>query len=225
MSVSRLLLSRSLSSITCPAGACGNDVCIRTKWSVTEHIKPQFRHGIHYQLCTERTPAILHLGHLGRGGLVNSFWGAHCVPVTPHSSDPATPPPPVRLLQVGVERFQCPEVLFDPEMVGVESPGIHNLIHNTVQKCDIDVRRDLYHNCLLSGGSTCFEGLPQRLLRELQALSPPSCKVRVTSPPERRYSVWIGGAILAALPTFQNMWISKDLYEEVGPDIVHKMCF
>eukprot|EP00668_Euglena_longa_P046191 GGOE01061875.1.p1 GENE.GGOE01061875.1~~GGOE01061875.1.p1 ORF type:complete len:405 (-),score=112.67 GGOE01061875.1:251-1465(-) len=133
--------------------------------------------------------------------------------------------PDGRTITLGQERFQCPEALFDPDLIGIESDGIHRLLHATIQKCDIDVRRDLYHNCVLSGGTTTFEGLPARLSRELLELAPPNCKVRLTAPTERKFSVWIGGSILAALPTFQDMWIDREQYDEVGPNIVHKKCF
>jgi actin-related protein len=42
---------------------------------------------------------------------------------------------------------------------------------------------------------------------------------------ERKYSVWIGGSILASLSTFQQMWIAKSEYDESGPSIVHRKCF
>uniref|UniRef100_A0A7S1I0N3 Actin n=1 Tax=Eutreptiella gymnastica TaxID=73025 RepID=A0A7S1I0N3_9EUGL len=133
--------------------------------------------------------------------------------------------PDGKSIKVGAPRFQCPEALFDPWKLGIESEGIHKLVHGTIKKCDIDVRRDLYHNILLSGGTTTFEGLPQRLQKELEDLAPPNAKVRIVSPPDRKYSVWIGGSVLAALPSFQDMWIEREAYDEVGPSIIHKKCF
>ena len=49
--------------------------------------------------------------------------------------------------------------------------------------------------------------------------------LQIIAPPERKYSVWIGGSILASLSTFQQMWISKQEYDEAGPSIVHRKCF
>ena len=60
---------------------------------------------------------------------------------------------------------------------------------------------------------------------QLVALAPSSMKVKIVAPPERKYSVWIGGSILASLSTFQSMWISKEEYDESGPSIVHRKCF
>jgi actin-related protein len=70
-----------------------------------------------------------------------------------------------------------------------------------------------------------FEGIAERMTKELTNLAPASMKIKVVAPPERKYSVWIGGSILASLSTFQQMWISKDEYEESGPGIVHRKCF
>jgi actin len=92
-------------------------------------------------------------------------------------------------------------------------------------KCDIDIRRDLYNNVVLSGGTTMFPGIDIRLTKELSALAPSSIKVKIVAPPERKYSVWIGGSILSSLTSFQEMWISKDEYDESGPGIVHRKCF
>ncbi len=50
-------------------------------------------------------------------------------------------------------------------------------------------------------------------------------QIKIIAPPERKYSVWIGGSILASLSTFQQMWISKEEYDESGPSIVHRKCF
>jgi len=92
-------------------------------------------------------------------------------------------------------------------------------------KCDVDIRKDLYANIVLSGGSTMYEGIADRLNKEMVALVPATMKVKVVAPPERKYSVWIGGSILASLSTFQQMWISKQEYDESGPGIVHRKCF
>jgi len=92
-------------------------------------------------------------------------------------------------------------------------------------KCDVDVRKDLYANIVMSGGTTMFGGIAERLNKEVVALAPSSMKIKVIAPPERKYSVWIGGSILSSLSTFQTMWITKAEYDESGPSIVHRKCF
>uniref|UniRef100_A0AAQ4PJG6 Actin alpha 1, skeletal muscle n=1 Tax=Gasterosteus aculeatus aculeatus TaxID=481459 RepID=A0AAQ4PJG6_GASAC len=91
--------------------------------------------------------------------------------------------------------------------------------------CDIDIRKDLYANNVLSGGTTMYPGIADRMQKEITALAPSTMKIKIIAPPERKYSVWIGGSILASLSTFQQMWISKQEYDEAGPSIVHRKCF
>ncbi|KAJ9424860.1 Actin/actin-like protein [Fusarium oxysporum] len=133
--------------------------------------------------------------------------------------------PMVRSLLLVNERFRAPEALFQPSVLGLESGGIHVTTFNSIMKCDVDVRKDLYGNIVMSGGTTMYPGLSDRMQKEITALAPSSMKVKIIAPPERKYSVWIGGSILASLSTFQQMWISKQEYDESGPSIVHRKCF
>jgi len=133
--------------------------------------------------------------------------------------------PDGQVITVGNERFRCPECLFQPNLIGKEADGVHNLTYQSILKCDIDIRRDLYTNIVLSGGSTMFPCIEKRLHKEVTALAPAAIKVKIVAPPERKYSVWIGGSILSSLSTFQDMWITKDEYDESGPAIVHRKCF
>jgi len=133
--------------------------------------------------------------------------------------------PDGQVITIGAERFRCPEVLFKPSLLGKESSGIHQLAFDSIMQCDVDIRRDLYENTVLSGGTTMFPNIAARLTKELTALAPASIKVKVVAPPERKYSVWIGGSILSSLSTFQEMWITAEEYDEAGPTIVHRKCF
>ena len=133
--------------------------------------------------------------------------------------------PDGQVMTIGNERFRAPEALFKPSMVGPEAAGIDELVYNSVLKCDIDIRRDLFSNVVLSGGTTMYPGIADRMQKELTALAPSTMKVKIVAPPERKYSVWIGGSILSSLSTFQNLWCSKQEYDESGPGIVHRKCF
>ncbi|KAI3410946.1 Actin-2 [Globodera pallida] len=117
--------------------------------------------------------------------------------------------PDGQVITVGNERFRCPEALFQVR----------------IENCHSDIRKELYANILLSGGSTMFPGIVERMQKEITALAPSTIKVKIIAPPERKYSVWIGGSIQASLTTFQQMWISKAEYDESGPSIVHRKCF
>merc|ERR1712070_652394 len=104
--------------------------------------------------------------------------------------------PDGNVITVDVARFKCPEALFQPSMLGKEAEGIHQTTFNTIMACDVDIRKDLYANIVCSGGSTMYEGLAERLNKEISALG-----------------------------TFQSMWITKQEYEDAGPSIVHRKCF
>lgn len=126
---------------------------------------------------------------------------------------------------VGNELFRAPEILFCPSFVGLECPGLHEIIHQAIMKTDVDIRKDLYANIVLEGGTSMFSGIEERILKELQALAPSTMSVKIIAPPERKYSAWIGGSILGTLSTFQQTWVSKSEYDECGPSIVHRKCF
>merc|ERR1711936_189009 len=113
--------------------------------------------------------------------------------------------PDGQVIKVGNERFRCPEALFKPHMVGnMESAGIHETTYNSIMKCDVDIRKDLYANTVLSGGTTMYPGIADRMQKEMTTLAPSTMKIKIIAPPERKYSVWIGGSILASLSTFQQ---------------------
>ncbi|KAH7560827.1 hypothetical protein JRO89_XS10G0121000 [Xanthoceras sorbifolium] len=109
-------------------------------------------------------------------------------------------------ITIAAERFRCPEVLFQPSLIGMEAPGIHETTYNSIMKCDVDIRKDLYGNIVFSGGSTMFPGITDRMSKEITDLTPSSMKIKVVAPPEKKYS----------------MWISKAEYDESGPSIVHR---
>merc|ERR1712124_88654 len=121
---------------------------------------------------------------------------------------PPLPPPPSRspmsdgqVITIGNERFRCPEALFQPSFLGMEACGIHETTYNSIMKCDVDIRKDLYANTVMSGGTTMYPGIADRMQKEITALAPSTIKIKIIAPPERKYSVWIGGSILASLST------------------------
>jgi actin, other eukaryote len=133
--------------------------------------------------------------------------------------------PDGNVLPIGNERFRCPEALFQPKHVGLESMGIHDLVFQSIRECDLGIRKDLFSNIVLAGGSTMFEGISERLTKEIEFVAPTSMKVRVIAPQERKFSVWIGGSIISSLSSFRQSWISEGEYNEFGPTMVHRKCF
>ena len=132
--------------------------------------------------------------------------------------------PDGQVITLGNERFRCPEAFFRPSLLKMESEGVHSYLFDSICKSNVDIRKNLYSNLILSGGNTLFPGIQERLQKELTKLAPSSTIIKIIAPPERKYSVWIGGSILASLSTFQQMWISKEEYNESGPEIVHRKC-
>ncbi|XP_054857754.1 uncharacterized protein LOC129344869 [Eublepharis macularius] len=130
--------------------------------------------------------------------------------------------PDGNVIKIGSQLFRAPEALFVPANIGVEAPGVHKMIFNSIMKCDIDVRRDLYGNILLSGGSTLFPGLDERIMKEMQLQVPTGISVRIIAPPERKFCVWIGASILSCLKSFKQMWVTVDDYKDFGPGVVHR---
>ncbi|XP_055256395.1 beta-centractin isoform X2 [Moschus berezovskii] len=128
-------------------------------------------------------------------------------------------------LNVGPARFRAPELLFQPDLIGDESEGLHEVLVFAIHKSDMDLRRTLFANIMLSGGSTLFKGFGDRLLSEVKKLAPKDVKIKISAPQERLYSTWIGGSILASLDTFKKMWVSKKEYEEDGSRAIHRKTF
>ncbi|KAF0381816.1 actin-related protein [Gigaspora rosea] len=132
--------------------------------------------------------------------------------------------PDGNVVKLGAERFKAPEILFNPELIGQEYAGIHQVVVDSINRADLDLRKSLFANVVLSGGSTLYKDFGTRLLNEVRKLAVKDIKIKIFAPPERKYSTWFGGSILAALSTFKKMWVSAEEYQE-DPDIIHKKSF
>ncbi|KAI3409840.1 Alpha-centractin [Globodera pallida] len=128
-------------------------------------------------------------------------------------------------IEIGPSHYRAPELLFRPELIGEECEGIAHCVANAIFKCDVDLRKTLYQNIVLSGGSTMFTGFGDRLLAETKRLCPKDVKVRILAPQERIFSTWIGGSILASLDTFRKIWVTKQQYENNGKIIIARKTF
>ncbi|CAH1379766.1 unnamed protein product [Tenebrio molitor] len=133
--------------------------------------------------------------------------------------------PDGNVIQIGPARFRAPEVLFRPDLIGEECEGLHEVLVYSIQKSDLDLRKVLFKNIVLSGGSTLFKGFGDRLLSEIKKLSPKDVQIKISAPQERLYSTWIGGSILASLDTFKKMVVSKREFDEEGQRAVHRKTF
>uniref|UniRef100_A0A1X7VVX1 Actin, cytoplasmic n=1 Tax=Amphimedon queenslandica TaxID=400682 RepID=A0A1X7VVX1_AMPQE len=122
------------------------------------------------------------------------------------------------------ERFLCSEGLFKPYLHGKDYPGVHDLLYDSVKKCDESICRSLLENVVVCGGNTMLPGFVDRLRKEVSALAPQDTKIKLHATPARNFSVWAGGCILTSHSTFKAMLISKQDYDESGPSIAHRKC-
>jgi centractin len=130
--------------------------------------------------------------------------------------------PDGQVIDLSSERFRAPEILFNPTLVGSEEMGAADLLASSIMKSDMDLRATLFSQIVLAGGSTLLPGFGDRLLNEVRGLAPAHTKIRISAPPERIHSTYIGGSILASLATFKSMWVTRADYEEHGERLLHK---
>jgi centractin len=125
-------------------------------------------------------------------------------------------------ITLSTERYESTTVLFDPTIFGSEEPGAADILVNSIMKSDIDLRPKLFSQIVLAGGTTLTPGFGDRLLYEVRARSPAQTRIRISAPPERLHSCYVGGSILASLATFKSMWVSRAEYDEHGSSVLHR---
>lgn len=155
------------------------------------------------------------------------------IPMTPYEL------PDGQTIEIGADRFKIPDILFNPSLaqtiptmenfaeIAPSVRGLPQMVIDSINKCDVDIRRELFSSILLAGGTASMQQLKERLEKDLLEESPQAARVKVLASgnaTERRFSVWIGGSILASLGSFQQMWFSKTEYEEHGASYVQRKC-
>ena len=118
---------------------------------------------------------------------------------------------------------RTPEALFQPALLGRDSPGVVEIIADSLSHCPQDVRKNLIRNVIHIGGGTMFPGFADRVRRELAGLLPADNRPCMVAAPERKYMTWIGGSILASLHQYAG-FTSRREYDEEGPGVVHRKC-
>jgi len=143
--------------------------------------------------------------------------------------------PDGRVIRVGGERFEAPEVLFEPHLIDVEGGGMADQLFDCINKADVDTRPEFYNHIVLSGGSTMYPGLPSRLEKEIRRLyfekvlkgkgSMAKFKCRIEDPPRRKHMVFLGGSVLAEIMKDKDhFWMNKTEWHEIGEQVLKK-CF
>ena len=127
-------------------------------------------------------------------------------------------------ITLGKERFMAPEALFQPNLIGLNFDGVGETTYKSIIGSCLYMRRELFGNIVLSGGTTMLPGFRERLSRELINKVSPNMRVNIGAPYDRKYSVWEGGRTLSSLSSFQQKFVTRQEYEEEGPRIVHRTC-
>jgi len=142
--------------------------------------------------------------------------------------------PDGRVIKIGHERYEAPEVLFQPGLIDCDSPGMADMLFGMIQEADVDLRAAFYNHIVLSGGSTMYPGLPSRLEKEMKDLYLTKIlkgdqkrlakfKLRIEDPPRRKHMVFLGGSVLADIMKDRDeFWISKAEWQEHGEQIIGK---
>jgi actin-related protein 3 len=135
-------------------------------------------------------------------------------------------------VDVGYERFLAPEIFFNPEIYSSDFlTPLPNIVDTVIQTSPIDVRRGLYKNIVLSGGSTLYKDFGRRLQRDIRHLVDARIKasearsggarsggleVQVVTHKRQRHGPWFGGSLLGQTPEFRSYCHTKAEYDEIG---------
>lgn len=124
--------------------------------------------------------------------------------------------PDKQVITLGSERFRCPEALFQPNLLGLNQPGLPQLALLSISRLEAKQQEQLLANVVLEGGSTLLSGFPERLRQDLGP------GATVLGSPHRAIAAWLGGSIMASRDSFQSLWLSRREYEEEGPWAIYK---
>ena len=123
-------------------------------------------------------------------------------------------------ISLSKERFTLPEALFNPSLINLEHNSLPAAIMDVIELCDVDIRAELLNNIFLSGGSSMFPNLKNRIYQELELeMARRKIKnqgIKIIAPRERTFSVWVGGSILSMIPEFSENWITRSKYYKEG---------
>jgi len=178
--------------------------------------------------------------------VVRDIKGQHCYipPLTREEADVAYELPDGKVINIDVEtQTSCAEALFNPKVLGESHPafasaGLGELAHQAISKCDVDLQRDLNSAVVLAGGSSMLPGFSARMYQEVASRAAPGAEPHIVPDlrpgqqrergynTQRKFASWIGGSIFASLPTFGQVKITKQEWEEQGgKSIIHNKCF
>lgn len=131
--------------------------------------------------------------------------------------------PDGNIININIESFRCPEVMFRPSLLAYDSIGIHQLTYNSIMKCNINIQNELFGNIVLSGKTMNLPGFNKRMHKELTILAPRS-RINIITQSDDNFAEWKATSnVLSSLEL--KHYISKAEYVESGPSIVHRKCW
>lgn len=133
--------------------------------------------------------------------------------------------PDGNVIYLGDQLQQVPEILFAPDKLGIHDPGLSTMVAGSIMKCDVDIQNNLFAEIVLSGGTTLFPGLEERLMKELEQLASRGTPIKITASPDRCFSAWVGASVVTSLSSFKQMWITSAEFMEFGTCVVQRRCF
>ena len=122
--------------------------------------------------------------------------------------------PDGNIVELGNEIYEIPEAIFNPNIFEIETKNLPEIILDSISKCDISTRKELYNNIILGGGNTFIKGFESRLKSEIEEIKKRNCGI--VSLKERNYSAWIGASGISSMSNFNNKWVSRNEYFEYG---------
>jgi actin-related protein len=117
-------------------------------------------------------------------------------------------------MELGNEIYEIPESIFNPSIIEMETNNLPQTVVDSINKCDISTRKELFNNIVLGGGNTLLKGFEARLKTGIEEIKKRNCGI--ISLKERNYSSWIGGSGISSISNFSNKWIARNEYLDSG---------
>ena len=128
---------------------------------------------------------------------------------------------------IKMDRLKVNNPFLNPSNADPNFKGLHHLVHDNINQCDVDIKKELYSNMIVTGGNSLINGLINKLQVKVAELAPANVKLKLITFPfqiERRFAPWIGGSIVASLSSFQSFWVGEHEWKEHGSTIFDKKC-
>ena len=119
------------------------------------------------------------------------------------------------------EKILAPEILFNNKLIFQEYFPFHEMVINSIDKCDVNIKGKLYKTIVMSGGNTKFKGIEEKMKTNLSYLIPRGVDIKLRMQENQELNCWNGGNIVASLSTFNKMLVYKKEWEECGKNIIH----